>query len=212
MESLNLFSGLEEEVGLLPVAQAESVDEILSKVPGLSYRPDFISKDEELTLLQSVDKETWLTQWQRRIQYYGKRYAEGPLHGDEKYPVKLLPEWSKEIRERLVEQGVFKRPPSQIGVNEYLPGQGIAPHVDYSGGMVVSLSLLSGCLMDFTPVDGSQHVSLWLEPRSIVVLENEARYQWRHGISRRQKDIVQGRTIFRCRRVSVTFRDIIPRS
>jgi alkylated DNA repair dioxygenase AlkB len=45
-----------------------------------------------------------------------------------------------------------------------------------------------------------------LEPRSLLVLGDEARYEWEHGIARRKTDHWQGGRIFRSRRLSVTFR------
>ena len=70
-------------------------------------------------------------------------------------------------------------------VNEYLPGQGIALHRDYEpfGRTVVSLSLLSPCVMDFRHRPTGRRERLLLEPRSLLVLSDEARYDWEHGIA-----------------------------
>lgn len=46
----------------------------------------------------------------------------------------------------------FPVKPDQIIVNEYTPGQGIAPHMDHSGSFdewIVSISLISGVTMNF---------------------------------------------------------------
>ena len=93
-------------------------------------------------------------------------------------------------------------------VNEYLPGQGIALHRDYEpfDRTVVSLSLLSACVMDFRHVKSGRLESLLLEPRSLLVLSDEARYEWEHGIAPRKNDRWEGVTIPRARRLSVTFR------
>jgi alkylated DNA repair dioxygenase AlkB len=93
-------------------------------------------------------------------------------------------------------------------VNEYLPGQGIAPHRDYApfGRTVVSLSLLSPCVMDFRHPRTGRKESLLLEPRSLVVLSDEARYEWEHGIAPRKRDAWRGQPVERGRRLSVTFR------
>src|SRR5438445_662516 len=82
---------------------------------------------------------------------------------------------------------VFAQVPDQVIVNEYEPGQGITPHIDCEpcfGDTVASLTLGSGCVMDFTEVKGPGKASVWLERRSLVVLRDEARYEWRHSIAK----------------------------
>ncbi|CAO1615153.1 unnamed protein product [Parajaminaea phylloscopi] len=46
-----------------------------------------------------------------------------------------------------------------------------------------------------TPESRRQH-SLWLPPRSVLVLSGEARWQWKHGIAARQGDWVRGNSSF----------------
>jgi alkylated DNA repair dioxygenase AlkB len=105
------------------------------------------------------------------------------------------------------------RPFDQMLVNEYLPGQGISLHRDYEpfDRTVVSISLLSACVMDFRRVADGRRESLLLEPRSLLVLSDEARYEWEHGIAPRKKDRWRGGPVPRSRRVSVTFRQVKPR-
>src|SRR5438045_9721394 len=90
-------------------------------------------------------------------------------------------------------------------VNEYLPGQGIAPHRDDApfGRVVASLSLLSPCVMDFRHRPTGRREQLLLEPRSLLVLSDEARYDWEHGIAARKKDAWQGLPLNSGRRLSV---------
>jgi alkylated DNA repair dioxygenase AlkB len=104
--------------------------------------------------------------------------------------------------------GVTDRPFDQLLVNEYQPGQGIAPHRDYApfGRTVVTLSLLSPCVMDFRHPRTGRKETLLLEPRSLVVLSDEARYEWEHGIAPRKRDDWHGLPVGRSRRLSVTFR------
>jgi alkylated DNA repair dioxygenase AlkB len=72
--------------------------------------------------------------------------------------------------------------------------------------VVVSISLLSPCVMGLRRVRDRHRESLLLEPRSLLVLGDEARYEWEHGIARRKTDIWQGKRISRRRRLSITFR------
>ena len=71
---------------------------------------------------------------------------------------------------------------------------------------MVSLSLLSPCVMDFRHPPTGRAERLLLEPRSLLVLSDAARYEWEHGIAPRKRDVWQGMRVERARRLSVTFR------
>ena len=97
-------------------------------------------------------------------------------------------------------------------MNEYVPGQGIAPHVDCEPcfeDTVLSLSLGSDCVMDFSRVRDNETKSLLLERCSLLVMTGESRYDWRHGIAARKTDVWKKQMIERGRRVSLTFRKVI---
>ena len=89
-------------------------------------------------------------------------------------------------------------------MNDYLPGQGIARHRDYApyGRAVASLSLLSPCVMDFREVATGGKERFLLEPRSLLVLSDAARYDWEHGIAPRKRDVWHGVRVPRGRRLS----------
>jgi alkylated DNA repair dioxygenase AlkB len=171
-------------------------------IPGLSYRAGYLSDQEEMELAQNIDAAPWDTSWERRRQPYGWSY------GKQSGPPRPIPAWGLELAERLLNDGISDRCFDQMLVNEYLPGQGIALHFDYSpfDRTVASISLLSPCVMDFRqPTAGEQH-SLLLERRSLLVLSDQARYEWQHGIARRKNDRWHGVLIPRARRLSITFR------
>jgi len=63
--------------------------------------------------------------------------------------------------------------------------------------------------MNFTGVPTGEKIPVLLEPRSIVVLKDDARYKWTHSIPARKVDNFYGQTITRERRVSLTFRKVI---
>jgi alkylated DNA repair dioxygenase AlkB len=46
--------------------------------------------------------------------------------------------------------------------------------------------------MEFRRHDGGARKTLWLPPRSLTVLQGEARYLWSHGIASRKMDKVRG--------------------
>ena len=101
--------------------------------------------------------------------------------------------------------------PEQVIVNEYLPGQGIAPHVDSKdcfAETILSLSLGSQTTMIFENLQSKVKKSFILQPRSLLIMEDEAREFWAHSIP---ATVFDGK-IKRTRRVSLTFREILKSS
>ncbi|PFH46566.1 hypothetical protein AMATHDRAFT_118146, partial [Amanita thiersii Skay4041] len=137
----------------------------------------------------------------------------------------------------------------QAIINLYAPGEGISPHIDllkrYGDG-IIGVSFGSGCVMcfekesteaairmpDLIPshdVSNKDRWDLYLPERSVIVLTEEARYEWTHGIEKLTRDYVAiprlggpdvdvinttveqgGRWIDRDVRLSVTFRWLLP--
>lgn len=170
-------------------------------ISGLRYLPEYLTEADERALADAIDREPWNTQWRRRRQPYGAGYGKSGA-------APPIPAWGQRLAERLFGDGVTDVPFDQMLVNEYLLGQGIAPHRDHApfGRTVVSLSLLSSCVMDFRHPETGRTEHLLLEPRSLLVLGDEARYEWEHGIAPRKKDVWHGARVDRGRRLSVTFR------
>ena len=174
----------------------------LPDIPGLVYLRNYVSEAEEAELTRVINEAPWDNTWERRRQLYGATY--GP--GDAAEPT--IPIWGRELAERMHREGWSERPFDQMLVNEYEPGQGIALHHDHRpfDRTVVSLSLLSSWVMEFRNPKVGQRAAMLLERRSLLVLNDEARYEWQHGIARRKSDRWQGNVIPRSRRLSVTFR------
>lgn len=125
----------------------------IPNIPGLSYLPEYVSESEEAALVAAIDAEVWDTSWERRRQPYGSAYGQEAGLGRE------IPFWGRALAARMHRDGVSNRLFDQMLINEYLPGQGIALHRDYLpfDRTVVSLSLLSPCVMDFRhAVDGDE--------------------------------------------------------
>jgi alkylated DNA repair dioxygenase AlkB len=176
-------------------------DLAIPSIPGLAYLPEYVTEAEERELARLIDRQPWNTRWQRRRQPYGASYGKA----DVTLPI---PAWGRRLADRLFAEGVTDVPFDQMLVNEYLPGQGISPHRDYElfGRTVVSLSLLSPCVMDFRHRPSGRQERLLLGRRSLLVMSDDSRYDWEHGIAARKKDTWQGLPVGRGRRLSVTFR------
>lgn len=179
-------------------------------IDGLRYVPHFISSEAEAALIQMIDQQPWITDLRRRVQHYGYRYDYKARGLASDLYLGHIPAWLHPYCQQLQSEGHFTQIPDQVIVNEYLPGQGIASHTDCIpcfGDTIASISLGSGCQMDFE--SGKKRTSYYLEPQSLLVLSNEARYQWKHGIAARKSDKVDGNLASRDRRMSLTFRNVI---
>ena len=182
-------------------------------IPGLLCIENYINDDKHTQLLTHVDNGRWLKDLKRRVQHYGFKYNYKARKVDMSMHVGELPEWLKQISENLYKEGYMRELADQVIVNEYLPGQGISAHIDCEpcfDDTIASLSLGSSCIMDFTnKYDKTNKIEVWLAPRSLIVLSDEARYNWLHRIAQRQSDDWGGNKIQRGRRVSLTFRKVI---
>jgi len=173
------------------------------QIEGLDYIQNFITKEEEKSLLNALDQEVWLTDLKRRVQHYGYKYDYKARTVAEDAYLGPLPEWINTITHKLPFH------PDQAIVNEYLPGQGISAHIDCIpcfGKTIVSLTLGAGTTMQFKY--GERNEELYIEPCSLIVLSGPARYDWTHAIPARKSDIVSGMKLPRERRISLTFRTV----
>lgn len=182
--------------------------------PSSRYIPDYVDEAYEVALLSTIDGSTWLGDLRRRVQHYGFRYDYRARRVTVDSCLGPLPDWLAVMADRLRKDGIFHQQPDQVIVNEYLPGQGIASHVDCEpcfGETIASLSLGSTCLMEFTHIDCGRSLTHTLAPRSMLVLSGEARFNWSHGIPARKSDVIEGKKVPRRRRVSLTFRTVTVR-
>ena len=96
-------------------------------------------------------------------------------------------------------RGVF----DQMIVNNYVPGDGLKPHVDlaaFADGVAV-VSLQSAVVMDMYPpvvcgggggMEYETSYPVWLAPGDVLFLSGDARWRWRHGIAKRRNDPPRG--------------------
>lgn len=169
---------------------------------GLTYKEDIISPEEEKILLEYINLQEWQISLKRKVQHYGYiyDYATRNIYKENALEIpKLFLDLSKKL-------GIEE--PNQIIVNQYKPGEGIASHKDSNifGDQIASLSLLSPIQMDFKY--RNNEISIYLQPRSLLILEKAARYDWSHGITARKSDYVDNRLKKRSTRISITFRSV----
>ena len=191
----------------------EVQDKSLADLPtGASLIPEFVSAAREAELLEWIDRQNWRDDLRRRVQHYGWVYDYRARHVSADAYLSELPPPLRAECDRLSASDLFGAHPSQIIVNEYEPGQGIAPHIDCVpcfGPVIASLSLGSPCEIVFGNRTSGARVSCLLEPRSLLVLGGPARFEWPHTIPARKSDVVQGIRTPRKRRVSLTYRTVL---
>ncbi len=181
-----------------------------SSVPGLTYLPDYLDQATHDRLIEIVDAQPWLGDLARRVQHYGYKYDYKARKVDASLYLGPLPDWAAELAQRLHREKWFEIVPDQLIVNEYQPGQGIAKHVDCVpcfDKTVASITLASTCVIEMA--QAGKKVPILLEPRSILVLQGDARYRWTHAIAARKQDRWEGRVLPRQRRLSLTFRKVL---
>ncbi|XP_047023011.1 alkylated DNA repair protein alkB homolog 8 [Helicoverpa zea] len=190
---------------------------------GLYLLKNFISEDEENLFIKLFDWNSESNLKNRQVRHYGYEFRYGSNDVDLNNPlIEKIPEECDVLWERLKEQGFDLGVPDQLTVNKYSPGQGIPSHVDKHspfGDTILSLSLGSDVVMDWKHHSG-KYVPTQVQARSLLVMQDEARYDWQHGIQPRTWDpIIENRlengqnikvitsdTVQRNTRISLTFR------
>lgn len=196
---------------------------------GLYIIEDCISEELEKKLKDSLkwneadDEDGKLKN--RKVQHFGYEFLYGSNLVDHNCPLidRDIPELCDAIwpvvAKKYPQFASFR--PDQLTVNCYEPGNGIPPHCDTHSCFedpVISLSLNSSVVMEFRQPDTSQHVSVSLRRRSLLIMSGESRLGWTHGITPRMSDVVVkpgGQLTVERRelRISFTFRKLkIPAS
>lgn len=187
------------------------------RVPGLRFEAEFITEAQEAACVAFFERENgahWAnTIRARQVQHFGYEFNYDTRRCDPDQPMKEpIPEVLLPIIEKIAECGVMDGDrPDQITVNEYLPGQGIAFHMDTHSAFtttIASLSICSEVVMDFRHPDGVRSEGVLLPARSLAVMSGASRYQWEHAIVPRTFDVIDGKQVSRQRRISITFRKI----
>jgi alkylated DNA repair dioxygenase AlkB len=148
------------------------IDESASPdISGLTYIPDFITREEEQSLLNNIDSSPWLNNLKRRVQHYGYKYDYRARTVNDDAHLGLLPEWAMPLSQRFFKKGIFSAVPDQVIINEYEPGQGISAHIDCVpcfDGTIASLSLGSSYVMEFSNVRTQEKKEILLEELIII--------------------------------------------
>ncbi|KAJ3211166.1 hypothetical protein HDU82_006586 [Entophlyctis luteolus] len=181
--------------------------------------PSSIETSESATAARSI---------RRRLQFYGLQYYHTSHNLAVLQPVEALDQsmsmdnfkWlTDHILQQISPSYLVPMAPNQILVNEYINNAGLACHledVQAFGDYILTLSLLNPVWMDLKPAEnegssGMPAMRILLEPNSLLVMHSDARYLWKHGITKsRSVQMMDGEQSVkrdaRYRRLSLTFR------
>jgi len=169
-------------------------------VPGLYISKEVIAEEQETKLIEYINKQSWNKKLTRWTQHYGYEYDYNTRNVNkkvDKIPNKLIDKFDFEF---------FEADPDQCIVNRYLPGEGIAAHIDRDvfGDVIASVSLGSDCCFNFTYEEWD--ILVYVPRRSILYLTGDSRHLWKHEIRKRKTDTYDGVRKSRNIRYSLTFR------
>jgi len=179
-------------------------------VPGATlFRllPEHVARD----YFDKLMKEEWSHELVRDVIHYFYTYNYRDLNEMPKKGPKP-PQYIQDLTNVIYSMKLWGKMPSQIITNKYLPGQGIAPHVDHKRFFqdeISTLSLGSGIIMEFRQtVEPFRQVECYLPVGYILIMRGDARYGYTHGISKRKTDVINGQTVERGTRISITWRSL----
>ncbi len=175
------------------VTQTDLFGDLQAAVPampeGFRYEEDIITEAEEASLVVSLATlklkpfEFHGHVGNRRVTSFGLRYdyARRTVEATDEFPSFLL-----ELRSKVAAfAGRRIDEFQQGGVNQYPPGAGIGWHKDKPQfGAIVGVSLLAPATMQLRRPSGNSWIrrSQELKPRSIYILDGEARTRWEHSV------------------------------
>ena len=151
-------------------------------LPGLYVFDDFVSEEESAEIVKALDSGKWEKLLNRRVQHFGYEFKYGTNNVNKEESLGTMPDFLTFLEPRIAqilkgfkldaENFVEKYEPQesvqeeskeanvldkfgyfdQLTVNDYMPGQGIPPHVDTHSPfqeVFAALSLKSGATMHF---------------------------------------------------------------
>jgi alkylated DNA repair dioxygenase AlkB len=175
---------------------------------GLTYKDDFLTFEEEEKLIEYLNqsgvfldsvpsncgtnqKTSLQPNSQRKVMQFGYQFDYDKLSIDFQQQPNPMPEEILVLRKKIAQElGYGETFFNQCIVNRYLPAKdqkradGISPHSDAACFYepIVSVSLGSMRVMQFSREDTQQHWEIALQPRSLLALKGAARWAVRHGI------------------------------
>jgi len=176
---------------------------LVPSVPATAYYvPEFITPEQENLMLREIEKSPtprWTQLSNRRLQNYG-----GVPHKNGMICEKI-PDWlQKSAVDKVNRLSVFgEKCANHVLLNEYKAGEGIMPHLD--GDLfyptITTISIGSHTVLNFYEPEPDttstlrswedrKVFSLFVEPRSLLVLQDDMYHKYLHGIQEQTADYI----------------------
>lgn len=159
-------------------------------VPGLGTQFEFVSADEEASLVAYIDAESLspfkFQQWtgKRLTRSYGWSYD---FESGSFAPTDPIPDWLQTVKARAAEFASLQHDDLvQALLIRYDPGAGIGWHKDrpvFEHVVGISLGNAATLRLRRRNESGFERAKADLAPRSIYHLSGEVRHQWEHSIA-----------------------------
>lgn len=185
----------------------------MESIKGLTLITDFITDKEEKELIKYINQNDWDNKIKRRVQHYGHVFEYSTKKVNiQKYSI--FPIWLEPVISKIKKYEKLRHfAPDQCTINEYKPGIGIAHHIDTHSSFsntIISLSLQNNIIMSFLDkTRDSEKIEILLPNKSLLILQDDSRYKFSHGISYRKTDKIDDKIYKRELRISITLREIL---
>ena len=158
-------------------------------VPGLTYRENWLSAEEQAGLVAELDGLPWRRSAGRRTQVHTLRSRN-------------CPQGVAELAWRVAQAGIVNAAPARIEVVEYQPGDGEGESGSRDAGWA-AISLGSPCVMICEHPGRRLAVPLLLSPGGLLAQRRSASPAWQLSIPGRKIDQFEGRRFARGRRLAL---------
>ncbi len=160
-----------------------------SLVPGLTYRENWLSAEEQATLVAELDRLPWRRSAGRRTQVHTLRSRN-------------CPQGVAELARQVARAGVVNSDPTRVEVVEYQPGEG-ETRGGPAGASWAALSLGSPCVMICEHPGRRLAVPVLLSPGGLLTHRVGAASAWQISVPGRKIDQFEGRRFSRGRRLAL---------
>ncbi|KAF7993111.1 hypothetical protein HCN44_005892 [Aphidius gifuensis] len=168
--------------------------------PSAYYISNFITDNDEKEIIKYVNnapQPKWTQLSHRRLQNWGGIPHPKGMIAEE------IPQWLQKYMNKIKDLNIFKNntQPNHVLINEYLPNQGIMGHSDgpLFHPIVTTITCGSHTLLEFTKrLDTNDdkernlksEFSFLLEPKSLLILQDDLYHNYLHSIEERDHDII----------------------
>ena len=200
MQQVKTYCGLYKSV----LKNKINVVENAFGIDGLYYIENYLTDNEIdyiMNMINNLQFENIYSAKSRRVAHYGYYYSydRSGLKPAPAIPTDfgmlMCPERINAILDKKLLDSKF----NQLIINEYKPGQQIAPHTDHTtqfGPIVACVTIGQAVPINFT--DGQTNISANIKAASLYIMTGDSRYKYRHSLKNTGSD----------NRYSLTYRTI----